>query len=94
MFSVSTVAQAEKNRITHAEQRIIKDLVIMHVPDGIIYCSISLLNFEELNLPETPKEFKENIIKSSLCFALIMKWFIMFYAYPGTKTVSADHQQA
>jgi len=46
MFSVSTVAQAEKNRITHAEQRIIKDLVIMYVPDGIIYGSISLLNFE------------------------------------------------
>jgi hypothetical protein len=46
MFSVSTVAQAEKNKITHAEQRIKKDLVIMYVPDGIIYSSISLLNYK------------------------------------------------
>jgi len=40
----------------------------MDVPDGIIY--ISLLNYELLNLPETPKEFKEkhNKIKFVLRF--------------------------
>jgi hypothetical protein len=54
---VSIVAQAENNRTTHAEQSINKDLVSMYVTDGIIY--ISLLNYELLNLPETPKEFKE-----------------------------------